>query len=227
MSEHKHQHVEFQFGDKASGLIDERARWKLALNLIEGTHNMPDSFIGKLRNTLRDLLSQAIPRHQRSYTKWKILQAISPFLGKREKAGFAAEGMKTLQKEGQMVTATVDGELAGAGGFLQIGTHPTDGKPVFAMQRGSVFPKFRGRGIGSQLMKLRQFEIQRIQPDAHILMETKTQRVKQWCISHGYREIPFEEVIRFHGGKTNADELLELQKQGWTGFLLSPEKKED
>ncbi len=167
--------------------------------------------VGQLRHTIAKGIYQLLGKGN---TQRKLVRSIDPAFG-------PIEHMQSLREFGNIAVAKDGEKTVGMIGFEYAGTDPSSGREVYEIRRLSVRKEYEGRGIGSQLHKVMFEKIQSIDPNALILIETKTPKIVKQCQEMGYKPYPLKDCLFVKYGEEVTAENQTHEYEFWIHDLSS------
>lgn len=221
---HTNPEVDLQHAARVHLTDGERRR--LAESLAQGICDRPASIIGKARQTMRELfvgiplIHQVVPLGPAAKAQVKRTLWWRP--GAREIADENVRDFADLERSGRLITARVNGEVAGAAAYRFQRNHPVDGRPIVELCRVTVLPEFRGLKLSGALMDAALAAAKEEFPDACVVYSTREEKVRSWGRRQGFQAFTFDELADFWEMNHSEEEKNKLQKwldQGWATYV--------
>jgi len=219
------------WGEDAEEILTEGKLRAFAVNSAEGTHRnmdtLPKTTVEKTRHLLRELLHLFSGNDTNSPVIQRVKQFLYPNSGRRECYDERVSRIKEVVEGNNIAVARIDGEVAGIAGFEEVGPDPVRGRIVCEIVNVSVLPRFRGKGVASQLMTEIIGKIKEDYPDYAILFVTADEGLKSSCHRRGFEDVGAKRCFQIWDHQVDVQkhnkEIQDYERQQATGYLLEPE----
>jgi N-acetylglutamate synthase-like GNAT family acetyltransferase len=188
---------------------------KLAESLSAGIAEIPQTFISRTRQTLRELI-HGIPLLRHTIGKPRIKQMTFPYPGIREINERDVSSIGALEQAQSLYVATRGENVAGIGGLRKY-EWKFEGRDIYELCRLTVLPAHRRQGIAEKILDTVFMNAMAQHPDANFVASTKNSAVRRWLLKNAFKELSADEISRLYGDP-NIKGIEEWMSRGWRTY---------
>lgn len=221
--------ISIRTGEEAVADLKPAELRRFSLEQAEALYQPPNIISERARDAVAALLSPTSP--MRGGIRGRIQGFLNwihprPF---HQYAELRHQWMKEVCDSGQAIVASIGDEKAGIAGYTFFGRTPGEGRDIYDVGQIVVLRKFRGRGIFPRMAAEAMNIIRAKNPDALVLVETRSDAVVKWCMHEGFQEKGVDDKLALtHPKEEITRQMRESeQRRSWRYFVYDPRERRE